>query len=74
MEIRGKVVNYVGERINALRIKSNHTKFNNIAVLHTNSMKTITNYFKKGQISKMFFCFPDPHFKRANYRRRIIKY
>ncbi|KAL8425407.1 hypothetical protein Efla_003635 [Eimeria flavescens] len=24
------------------------------------------------QVSKMFFCFPDPHFKRTNWRRRII--
>jgi tRNA (guanine-N7-)-methyltransferase len=26
----------------------------------------------KGQFEKMFFCFPDPHFKRTNHRRRII--
>ena len=24
------------------------------------------------QLSKMFFCFPDPHFKAKNHRRRII--
>ena len=22
----------------------------------------------------MFFCFADPHFKKQNHRRRIIKY
>ena len=37
-------------------------------------MRHITNYFRKGQIEKMFFCFPDPHFKKRNYRKRIIKY
>eukprot|EP00656_Telonema_subtile_P029915 TRINITY_DN3296_c0_g1_i2.p1 TRINITY_DN3296_c0_g1~~TRINITY_DN3296_c0_g1_i2.p1 ORF type:complete len:127 (-),score=38.41 TRINITY_DN3296_c0_g1_i2:166-546(-) len=26
----------------------------------------------RDRLSKMFFCFPDPHFKRANHRRRII--
>ena len=25
-----------------------------------------------GQLSKIFFCFPDPHFKRTNHRRRIV--
>ena len=31
--------------------------------IRTNAMKCIMNYFPKGQLSKMFFCFPDPHFK-----------
>jgi tRNA G46 methylase TrmB len=25
-----------------------------------------------GQLEKIFFCFPDPHFKAKNFRRRII--
>ena len=25
-------------------------------------------------MTKLFFCFADPHFKRSNFRRRIIKY
>jgi len=37
-------------------------------------MKHLLNFFAKSSISKMFFCFPDPHFKKANYRRRIITY
>ena len=24
------------------------------------------------ELSKMFFCFADPHFKKANHRRRIV--
>lgn len=26
------------------------------------------------QLEKMFFLFPDPHFKEKNHRRRIIRY
>jgi tRNA (guanine-N7-)-methyltransferase len=35
-------------------------------------MKCVLNYFGKGQLQKIFICFADPHFKKANYRRRII--
>jgi tRNA (guanine-N7-)-methyltransferase len=35
-------------------------------------MKNITNYFHKESLEKMFFCFPDPNFKKHHYRRRII--
>ena len=37
-------------------------------------MKYFPNFFEKGQLSKLFFCFPDPHFKAANFRRRIVTY
>jgi len=71
LEIRDKVVNYVGERIRALRI-SNPGKYGNISGIRTNAMRHMCNYFRKGQLTKMFFCFADPHFKRSNFRRRII--
>jgi tRNA (guanine-N7-)-methyltransferase len=35
-------------------------------------MKYIPNYFRKAQLTKMFFLFPDPHFKEKNHRRRVI--
>eukprot|EP00923_Selenidium_pygospionis_P044607 GHVN01077102.1.p3 GENE.GHVN01077102.1~~GHVN01077102.1.p3 ORF type:complete len:147 (+),score=15.83 GHVN01077102.1:2306-2746(+) len=35
-------------------------------------MKFLPNYIRKEQLSMMFFCFPDPHFKKQNWRRRII--
>ena len=35
-------------------------------------MRYLPNYFRKGQLEKIFFCFPDPHFKAKNHRRRII--
>lgn len=37
-------------------------------------MRYLPNYFVKGQLEKVFFCFPDPHFKAKNHRRRIISY
>ncbi len=30
------------------------------------------HYFHKGQLKKLFFLFPDPHFKAKNHRRRIV--
>lgn len=72
MEIRTKVATYVKERIIALR-KKEPGNYRNASVIQTNTMKHITNYFHKGQLEKMFFLFPDPHFKATNYRRRIIQ-
>ncbi|KAF6155629.1 hypothetical protein GIB67_034724 [Kingdonia uniflora] len=71
MEIRDKVTEYVKERVLALR-EGNPGQYQNISVVRTNSMKYIPNYFEKGQLSKMFFLFPDPHFKEKNHRRRVI--
>ena len=72
MEIREKVTNYVGERIIGLRVNSDNKKFNNISVVRANSMKLLLNYFYKGQLEKLFFCFADPHFKKTNHKKRII--
>eukprot|EP00397_Hematodinium_sp_SG-2012_P048342 GEMP01055342.1.p1 GENE.GEMP01055342.1~~GEMP01055342.1.p1 ORF type:complete len:264 (+),score=56.46 GEMP01055342.1:46-837(+) len=70
MEIREQVTDYVGKRILAMRQQDN--KGSNISVIRTNVMKTIVQYFRKAQLEKMFFCFPDPQFKKKNWRRRII--
>jgi len=72
MEIRDKVVNFVGEKIRSLRINSGHKEMNNVAAVRTNCMKTFSNYFEKDSVEKIFFCFADPHFKKSNHRRRII--
>eukprot|EP00899_Mesostigma_viride_P028105 jgi/Mesvir1/847/Mv17420-RA.1 len=70
-EIRDKVAEYVKERI--LGLRRNHPgQYGNISCIRTNAMKFLPNYFRKGQLTKMFFLFPDPHFKAANHRRRII--
>jgi tRNA (guanine-N7-)-methyltransferase len=71
MELRDKVAEYVKERILALRT-TNPGQYQNVSVVRTNSMKYLPNYFEKGQLTKMFFLFPDPHFKEKNHRRRVI--
>lgn len=71
MELRDKVSEYVKERILALR-KENPGQYQNISIIRTNAMKYLQNYFQKGQLQKMFFLFPDPHFKERNHRRRVI--
>lgn len=71
MEIRVKVSDYVIDRIAALR--SQHPgSFGNVACIRTNAMKYLPNYFHKGQLKKMFFLYPDPHFKKAKHKWRII--
>ncbi|XP_064652705.1 tRNA (guanine-N(7)-)-methyltransferase-like [Lineus longissimus] len=71
MEIRVKVSDYVKDRIIALR-KKEPGHYENISVIRTNAMKFLPNYFRKGQLSKMFFLFPDPHFKKTKQKWRII--
>ncbi|KDO20496.1 hypothetical protein SPRG_14014 [Saprolegnia parasitica CBS 223.65] len=74
MEIRPKVTEYVRLRIEALRQDALATTkaYQNVSVLRTNAMRYLPHYFAKGQIQKMFFCFPDPQFKLRNHRRRIV--
>ena len=71
LEIRAKVVEYVRLKIEALR-NEHPGKFHNMGVLRTNAMLYMPYYFKKASLSKIFICFPDPHFKVANHRRRIV--
>jgi len=71
MEIRVKVSDYVKDRIRALRLQ-NPGCYTNIACLRSNAMKYLPNFFEKGQLEKMFFLFPDPHFKRSKHKWRII--
>ena len=71
MEIRVKVSDYVKDRITALRVE-HPGQYQNVACIRTNAMKYLPNYFRKGQLSKMFFLFPDPHFKKTKHKWRII--
>ena len=73
MEIRSQVTEYVQERIKALRVKEgNEGQYQNAACLRANSMKFLPNFFKKSQLSKIFLCFPDPHFKARKHKARIV--
>uniref|UniRef100_A0A224XWQ9 tRNA (guanine-N(7)-)-methyltransferase n=1 Tax=Panstrongylus lignarius TaxID=156445 RepID=A0A224XWQ9_9HEMI len=71
IEIRVKVSDYVMDRIKALRTQ-NPGAYGNIACIRSNAMKYLPNYFNKGQLKKMFFLYPDPHFKKAKHKWRII--
>ncbi|EIE27311.1 guanine-7-methyltransferase, partial [Coccomyxa subellipsoidea C-169] len=71
MELRDKVSEYVKERVLALR-RENPGQYSNISCLRTNAQKYLVHYFRKGQLTKLFFLFPDPHFKASTHRRRII--
>ena len=51
LEIRDKVANFAGEKINSLRNNSGQTECLNIGVLRTNAMKSLQNYFKKDSVS-----------------------
>merc|ERR1711916_160502 len=71
IEIRVKVADYVNDRIRALRIQEPGS-YQNVGVIRTNAMKFLPNYFAKHQLSKMFFLYPDPHFKKKKHKWRII--
>ncbi|OLN85086.1 tRNA (guanine-N(7)-)-methyltransferase [Colletotrichum chlorophyti] len=73
LEIRTSVTEYVQERIKALRVQNQGTgQYQNISCLRANSMKFLPNFFKKAQLSKIFICFPDPHFKARKHKARIV--
>ena len=73
MEIRVKVSAYVNQRILSLRSQGEQSMdYQNIAIIRTNAMKYLTNFFEKGQLKKLFFLFPDPQFKRRKNKWRII--
>ena len=71
LEIRVKVSDYVKDRILALR-QAHPGQYQNVSVIRTNAMKHLPNFFQKGQLSKMFFLYPDPHFKKTKHKWRII--
>lgn len=59
MEIRVKVSDYVNDRILALR-SQNPGQYQNVAILRTNAMKYLPNFFYKGQVclwTSNNFCF-----------------
>ena len=80
IEIRVKVCDYVQDRIKALRtqaVSSSSSEvtscdYSNVACIRGNAMKYLPNFFPKGSLEKMFFLFPDPHFKKTKHKWRII--
>ncbi|WVF72361.1 tRNA (guanine-N(7)-)-methyltransferase [Kwoniella sp. CBS 6097] len=82
MEIRVSVTKYVNDRIAATRQAQSLLPadssdrvaggYQNVSVIRANSQKYMPNFFERGQLSKMFFLFPDPHFKNRKQKARII--
>ena len=53
LEIRDKVANFAGEKINSIRNNSGLTECTNVGVLRTNAMKSLHNYFEKESVSEL---------------------
>ncbi len=71
LEIRAKVSEFVRQKI--LHLREKHPgQYGNVSVLRSNSMKHLVHFIRRAQLSKIFICFPDPHFKKKNHRRRIV--
>ncbi|OJD11402.1 tRNA (guanine-N(7)-)-methyltransferase [Emergomyces pasteurianus Ep9510] len=51
---------------------SAHANYQNISALRTNTMKFLPNFFAHRQLSAIFICFPDPHFKTRKHKARIV--
>jgi len=50
LEIRDKIANFAGEKINTLRINSGYKDCLNLGVLRTNAMKSLHNHFEKESV------------------------
>ncbi len=73
LEIRMQVTQFVLDKIRALRAQNEQTRlYQNIACLRANTMRFLPNFFAKAQLSKIFICFPDPHFKARKHKARIV--
>ncbi|CAK7265816.1 tRNA (guanine-N(7)-)-methyltransferase (tRNA(m7G46)-methyltransferase) [Sporothrix epigloea] len=83
LEIRDHVTEFVQNRIHALRLQNRNASsstastdekpaFANTACVRANTMKFLPNFFDKGQLQKIFLCFPDPHFKARKHKARIV--
>jgi len=78
MELRTQVLDYVINRIAALRSQNKPESqdrpgpYQNISAIRTNTMKFLPNYFERAQLTKIFICFPDPHFKQRKHKARIV--
>lgn len=46
--------------------------YENITGIRANTMKFLPNFFGHHQLSKIFVCFPDPHFKVRKHKARIV--
>ena len=55
--MHAQVSEYVKERVLAMR-REQPGGYNNISCLRANAQKHLVHYFRKGQLTKLFFLFP----------------
>ncbi len=73
LEIRSSVTEFVQQKALALRSQNASSGlYNNVSCIRANTMKFLPNFFSKAQLSKIFLCFPDPHFKARKHKQRIV--
>lgn len=76
LEIRPRIAQFAQEKVQQLRdcahVDSGDHHFTNVWFEQCNVMKFGTRFFRRGQLSRLFFCHPDPHWKAKNVRRRIV--
>ncbi|PGH12083.1 tRNA (guanine-N(7)-)-methyltransferase [Helicocarpus griseus UAMH5409] len=53
-------------------VSPTHATYQNISAIRTNTMKFLPNFFAHRQLSAIFICFPDPHFKARKHKARIV--
>lgn len=71
LEIRDRVAEFCRRRVLEMR-QQYPGEYGNVFFERTNAMKFLPHYFAKGSLEKLFFCYPDPHFKKKKNRQRII--
>lgn len=73
LEIRTSVTEFVQEKTKALRSQNASSGlYSNVSCIRANTMKFLPNFFTQAQLSKIFLCFPDPHFKARKHKQRIV--
>lgn len=81
LEIRTQVHAFTHSRILALRAQhastssqssSPATDYQNISSLRANTMKFLPNLIPRASLTRLFLCFPDPHFKARKHKARIV--
>lgn len=71
IELRSSVSTFVAQKILATRAQ-HPGQYANISCLRGNAMKSLPNFFARASLAKLFFCFPDPHFKARKHKARIV--
>uniref|UniRef100_A0A7S0ZE40 tRNA (guanine-N(7)-)-methyltransferase n=1 Tax=Timspurckia oligopyrenoides TaxID=708627 RepID=A0A7S0ZE40_9RHOD len=73
LEIRQRVHEYCNLQLHQLRKEyASENGYQNVSFVRSNAQKYLPHFFRKGQLSKLLICYPDPHFKKKKHRQRIV--